>query len=163
MSIWSPHLHYAATALHIFAGVFWLGWIFFLFLILRPVAAKITSGDPARIVVPVRKRIRKIVPWLILIILVTGLYNMGYRGLLDWSVLTGTDVGHRMLWKLGAAGILFGVYFTAPLVGGKKPVAKDSDCHRSPGPAPKKIMAVMHIIAFVAGVTAAYLGITIGG
>lgn len=163
MSFWSPHIHYIATAIHIFAGVFWLGWIFFIFLILRPVAAKLTSGNPGEIMNPVQKRIRKIIFWIIPIILFTGLYNMGYRGLLGWSVLTGTAVGHRMLWKLGAAAILFAVYYLAPFIMGGKTKGKDGDCHSIPNPMAKKVVMLMHIVAFSAGVTAAYLGITIGG
>lgn len=90
MNFWIPQIHYAATTIHIFAGVF----------------------------------------WLIPIILLTGLYNMGYRGLLDWSVLTGTDVGIRMLWKLGAATVLFSIYYAAPLImGGGNLQGGNADCH----------------------------------
>lgn len=163
MSFWTPHIHYTATAIHIFAGVFWLGWMFFLFLILRPVATKITSGNPGEIMKAIRRRVRKIVFWIIPILIFTGLYNMGYRGLLDWSVLTGTDVGNRMLWKLGAAAILFAVYYLAPFVMGGKSDSKDDDCHSTPNLMAKRMMMLIHVLAFSAGITAAYLGITIGG
>lgn len=164
MNFWTPHIHYAATAIHIFAGVFWLGWMFFLFLILRPAATKITSGNPGKIMKRIRRRVRKIVFWIIPILLLTGLYNMGYRGLLDWSVLTGTDVGIRMLWKLGAATVLFSIYYAAPLImGGGNSQGGNADCHGRQGTMVKKATMIMHLVAFSAGVTAAYLGITIGG
>jgi len=163
MNFWSPQIHYAATAIHLFAGVFWLGWMFFLFLILRPIAERVTGVNPGEIMKPIRRRVRKIVFWIIPILLLTGLYNMGYRGLLDWSVLTSTPVGHRILWKLGAAAILFAVYYLAPFVMDGKTDSKDDDCHSLPHPMAKKVMMFMHIVAFSAGVTAAYLGITIGG
>ena len=163
MNIWTLHFHYTATAIHIFAGVFWLGWMFFLFVILRPVAAKITSGNPGKIMKPIQKRVRKIVFWIIPILLITGLYNMGYRGLLDWSILTGTPMGHRMLWKLGAAAILFAVYYLAPFITGGKSKGKDGDCHSTPNPMAKKVTVLLHVVAFSAGVTAAYLGITLDG
>lgn len=164
MNFWTPQIHYAATTIHIFAGVFWLGWMFLLFLILRPVATKITSGNPGEIMKPIRRRVRKIIFWLIPIILLTGLYNMGYRGLLDWSVLTGTDVGNRMLWKLGAATLLFSIYYAAPLVMGEgKLKGSNADCHGKQSPMVEKATMIMHLVAFFAGATAAYLGITIGG
>lgn len=111
----------------------------------------------------VRKRVRKFVFWIIIIVVLTGLYNMGYRGLLDWQALTETAVGHRMLWKLAAAAVLFAVYFLAPYVmsghtGGQKGAEEHEPSKKG------KIMVVgMHVIAFSAGVAAAYLGITIGG
>lgn len=164
MSFWTPQIHYTATAIHIFAGVFWLGWMFFLFLILRPVASRAASISVSELMPPIRKRVRKIVFWLIPIILLTGLYNMGYRGLLDWSMLTSTDVGNRMLWKLGAATVLFIIYYAAPLVmGGGKSKGSNADCHGKQNPMVKKITMIMHLVAFSAGVTAAYLGVTIGG
>lgn len=158
----TPLIHYTATAIHIFAGVFWLGWMFFLFLILRPVAARVMDGNPEEIMKPIRRRVRRIVFWIIPILLLTGLFNMGYRGLLDWSVLTGTAVGQRMLWKLGAAAILFTVYYLAPIVMGGTSNSKDDDCHSAPNLMAKKVTMLMHVVAFSAGVTAAYLGITIG-
>lgn len=164
MNFWTLEIHYAATAIHIFAAVFWLGWMFFLFLILRPVASRVASVSVSELMPPIRKRVRNIVFWLIPIILLTGLYNMGYQGLLDWSVLTGTDVGIRMLWKLGAATVLFSIYYAVPhIMGGANSKGGNADCHGRQSTMVKKVTMVMHLVAFSAGVTAAYLGITIGG
>jgi len=111
----------------------------------------------------VRQRVRKFVFWIILIVLLTGLYNMGYRGLLDWQVLTETSVGHRMLWKLGAASILFVIYFIFPYVMGEHESDEKEIQKHQVSKKGKMIVAGMHLIAFSAGVAAAYLGITIGG
>src|SRR5699024_1315699 len=105
MNFWSPQIHFFLTAIHIFAAVFWLGWMVFIFFILRPVASRIDGVDVFSFMVPIRRRVRKVVFWLIPVILLTGLYNMGYRGLLDGQMLFETSVGTRMLWKLGAAAI----------------------------------------------------------
>lgn len=56
MSFWTPHIHYAATAIHIFACVFWLGWMFLFFLILRPVAVRFTDGSQGKIMKPIHRR-----------------------------------------------------------------------------------------------------------
>lgn len=162
MDFWSPQIHYIATLIHIFAIVFWLGWMVFIFFILQPVAMRVSSINPQYFMPYVRQRVRKFVFWIIIIVILTGLYNMGYRGLLDWQVLTGTAVGHRMLWKLGAAAVLFGIYFIAPYVMGGHTGDNETEGHKPPKKA--KLMVVgMHVIAFSAGVAAAYLGITIGG
>lgn len=163
MNFWSPHIHYIATALHIFGAVFWLGWMVFIFFVLRPVATRLATVDVSTFMMPIRRRVRGIVFWLIPLILLTGLYNMGYRGLLDWHVLTGTSLGRRMLWKLGAAAVLFGIYYLAPLVMGGHSCSDDTPGGNEPDPKSKKVEIIMHLAAFTAGCVAAYLGITIGG
>jgi len=162
MNFWSPQIHFIITAIHIFSAVFWLGWMVFIFFVLRPVAARIPSIDVQAFMIPIRRRVRKFVFWLIPIILLTGLYNMGYRGLLDWQILRGTSVGHRMLWKLGAAAVIFGIYYFAPYIMGGRLVHDEPKNHQ-PNPKAKKVEVIMHVVAFTAGVVAAYLGITIGG
>lgn len=163
MNFWSPQIHYVVLLIHIFSIVFWLGWMVFIFFILQPVAMKVSSLNPKTLMPYVRKRVRKFVFWIILIVILTGLYNMGYLGLLDWQVLTQTELGHNMLWKLGAAAVLFGTYFVAPFImGGHTGDKEQVDGHKPPKKA-KLMVLGMHIIAFSAGVVAAYLGIVIGG
>lgn len=163
MNFWSPQLHFILTAIHIFATVFWLGWMVFIFFILRPVASRVAEVDVVAFMIPIRRRVRKVVFWLIPVILLTGLYNMGYRGLLDGQMLFNTSVGARMLWKLGAAGLLFGIYYFAPFAMGGKLCNDDPAGGHKPNPKVKKVEVVMHLAAFSAGCVAAYLGITIGG
>lgn len=163
MNFWAPPIHFIITAVHIFSAVFWLGWMVFLFVILCPIASRMDSVPAGELMESIRGRVRNMVFWLIPLILFTGLYNMGYRGLLDWTVLTTTDMGHRMMWKMAAAMILFGIYYGAPLLMGGGQKSKSSGCQGGNGPATKRISILVHLIAFSAGVTAAYLGITIGG
>jgi uncharacterized membrane protein len=183
---WSPSVHSIINFIHIFSGVFWLGWMVFIFFVLRPVAARISGVDVMTFMVPIRQRVRKFVLWLIPIIILTGLYNMGYQGLLNGHVLAGTGVGNRMIWKLVAAAILFGIYYFAPRILGKgflqrenaphpkedlvePDVAKNSLLKREDPHPPKaslkakKVEVILHIIAFSAGCAAAYLGVTIAG
>ncbi len=169
LGLWSPPVHFAVTAVHVFCGVFWLGWMVFMFGILRPVAARVIPNRGAELQGQIQQRIRRIVFWLIPTIVLTGLYNMAYHGLLDWTLLTQTGQGHRMLTKLGAAGLLFGVYYTAPVLlraSHGREGARDhdpTDCHGNPDPLIQKTSAVLHILAFASGLTAAYLGVGIGG
>ncbi|NGP90117.1 hypothetical protein [Fodinibius halophilus] len=164
MDFFSAPVHYFVTAIHIFSAVFWLGWMVFIFFILRPVAAHLGTVSVSEVMGPVRKRVRRIVFWLIPTIFLTGLYNMSYRGLLDWEMLTATAAGHRMLWKLGAAGVLFAIYYLAPVIMNSGSAEKGGACHGdSHSQKKKKVKVVMHLVAFSAGCVAAYLGISIGG
>lgn len=163
MNFWSPQVHYIATAIHIFAAVFWLGWMVFIFFILRPVTSRLAGVDVRAFMGGIRRRVRTFVFWLIPIILLTGLYNMGYRGLLDWSMLFNTSVGTRMLWKLGAAAVLFGIYYFAPFAMGGTLCSNEAGEQHQPDPNAQKVEVIMHVVAFSAGCVAAYLGITIGG
>jgi len=169
LGIWSHPVHFAVTAVHVVCGVFWLGWMVFMFGILRPVASRVIPNRATELQGQIQQRIRRIVLWLIPTIVLTGLYNMVYHGLLDWTALTQTDMGHRMLMKLGAAGLLFGVYYIAPVLlrasDGRAGAAErdPADCHGNPDPLIQKTSAVLHIVAFVSGLTAAYLGVGIGG
>ena len=49
LSIWSPVVHSFVTALHVFAGVFWLGWMVFMFGILRPALSCVAPERAGRI------------------------------------------------------------------------------------------------------------------
>jgi len=170
LGLWSPEVHFVATAVHIFCGVFWLGWMVFMFGILRPVATQVAPERAAELQGQIQQRIRRIVFWLIPTIVGTGLYNMAYLGLLDVGALLNTSRGHRMIVKLGAAGVLFGVYYTAPLFlrasharHGDPDVPHDpADCHGNPDPLIQKVSVGLHILAFASGVTAAYLGVSLG-
>jgi uncharacterized membrane protein len=164
----SSSVHFAATVIHVFAGVFWLGWMVFMFLILRPSAKQIVPEDTARLQQEVQRRIRAAVFWMIPTLIITGLYNMNYRGLLDWETLAGTGYGHRMLAKLGAATLMFAIYYMAPFIlratGKDAPSDHDpADCHGHPDVIVQRVSVVLHVLAFASGVTAAYLGVTLGG
>ena len=166
LGLWSPEVHTAAVAVHIFAGVFWLGWMVFMFGILRPVLTRVAPDRAASVQRHIQQRIRRIVFWLIPVILLTGLHNMGYLGLLNLDALLHTARGQRMLAKLGAATVLFGVYYTASIflrasrdgTGEHDP----ADCHGNPDSLVKRATAVLHVLAFLAGVTAACLGVSLG-
>lgn len=159
---WSPTVHHVVTLVHIFAAVFWLGWMVFMFGLLRPVLARVVPERVGDIQGALQDRIRTVVFWLIPIIIATGLYNMAYRGLLDPSTLFGTEFGHHMLLKLGAASVLFAIYYLAPTVIRRARSEGDSDqCHGDPDPLVKKVSIVLHLCAFGAGLTAAFLGVSL--
>lgn len=148
-----PWFHHFTVLLHASAGLFWMGWIVFIFFLLIPTLQERIPDEIRRILPALKHRIRRVVFWMILVILVTGSHNVYYTGLYQPDVLLGTGLGHRFLVKLGAALVLFSVYLIAPhLTGG------------SDGPESSNwMMVVLHVLAFSAGMTAALLGFSLGG
>jgi putative copper export protein len=162
-SLFAPGVHEVVVLIHVLAGVFWLGWMVFMFGLLAPVLRSTVPDRVMDIQRNLQQRIRAVVFWIIPVILLTGLYNMAYRGLLDWEVLTESDLGHRMLLKLGAAMLLFGIYYVAPFIiqWVQRGVSSSEHCHGNPSRRVKKTSIILHIFAFSSGLIAVYLGITI--
>jgi putative copper export protein len=151
-----PWLNQAVLLVHICAALFWLGWMGFIFFILFPVLKRTVPDSFPAIRSAVQQRTRTFVFWMIGLIVLTGLYNMKVVGLFDAHLLFETSYGHRFLVKLGAALTLFGVYFTAPLVIGH---GQDEGCGDETSGGHPALGVVLHVIAFSAGITAAYLGL----
>ena len=159
--LWS---HYLVVLLHISAGLFWMGWIVFMFFLLIPVLRRLVPERLQQIQPMLQKRVRKVVCWLIILIVATGLHNIYFTGLYDTRILLNTSYGHRFLVKLGAALVLFTIYFAAPFLTGMHghSAKNPSCCEDNPRRAPV-VSLVLHTLAFAAGMTAALIGISLGG
>lgn len=151
-----PWIRQAVLLVHISSALFWLGWMVFIFFILFPVLKRAVPDSFPEIRGQVQQRTRSLVLWMIVLITVTGIYNMGAVGLFDLDLLFNSAYGHRFLVKLGAALTLFGVYFIAPLI--MNPGQGDSCCDEETSPHPMLGIA-LHVIAFSSGIVAAYLGL----
>lgn len=158
-----PWVHYVVTLIHISAALFWLGWIFFIFLLLIPALKEKIPARAQEVLPAVKKRVRRIVFWLIWIIIGTGLYNMKYRGLTNPDVLFGTSQGHLFLVKLGAALLLFTIYFTAPFVASLASGSGTEETCESHGDLSKKIEILLHVLAVISMLTAGLIGVSVGG
>jgi putative copper export protein len=158
-----PWMHHIITLIHICAALFWMGWIVFIFLLLMPVVKRNIPAAVQELMPPLKQRVRTVVFWLILLIVATGLYNMYYRGLFDTQVLWNSAYGHRFLVKLGAALILFSVYFAAPYLTGGPSSGADEGCCDEEESSSMPVGLLLHVIAFTSGMVAALIGISLGG
>jgi len=149
-----PWFHNFVVLLHICAGLFWMGWIVFIFFLMVPVLRQQIPGHVETILPELKRRIRRVVFWLIMLIVASGLHNTYYNGLYHWDVLTDSAYGHRFLVKVGATLVLFGVYFTAPYL---TSLPADENKRQT-----KYVVGVLHVIAFSAGILAAFLGLGLG-
>ncbi|MBI2073074.1 MAG: hypothetical protein HYW06_07945 [Gemmatimonadetes bacterium] len=83
-----PALYYASVTLHLLAALLWLGGTFFLAAVGAPVLRKV---EPPELRADLFQKIGvqfRLVGWVsIMVLVITGMVNLYYRGLLRGSVL----------------------------------------------------------------------------
>lgn len=107
-------LYYLTVTVHLLAALLWLGGMFFLAAVGAPVLRKV---EPPALRADLFRRLGvafRNVGWACIVVLVvTGVVNLWFRGLLSWRVLAdaafwGTRYGHALAWKLGAVSVMIG-------------------------------------------------------
>lgn len=163
--------HIIATWLHIISAIYWIGAILFILSVLGPVLRK----QPGIVVLPimseVHSKVRSFVLAAIIIFLVTGTFNMYYRGLFDTTVLFGSSYGRVFLLKMFPVAIMLVLYFSAPALMEKYGTKKEDDCtdaaaccEMEEGPQPgNKVFAMLHVAALLSGSVAVLLGVMLRG
>jgi copper resistance protein D len=102
--------YYITVTIHVFAALFWLGGMFFFALIGAPVLRQVEPPSlRAELFRQLGGRFRD-AGWLaIVVLIITGVLNLHFRGLLNMSVLGSaafwsTPYGTALGWKLAAVG-----------------------------------------------------------
>lgn len=105
-------MYYLNVTLHVLAAMVWLGGMFYLAVVGAPVLRKVEPPElRARLFNSIGRASRD-VGWVAIAVLVlTGLANLDFRGLLRWNVLAsssfwGTPYGHTLAWKLSAVLVM---------------------------------------------------------
>jgi copper resistance protein D len=105
-------LYYLNVTLHVLAAMVWLGGMFFLAMVGAPV---LRAVEPPELRAHLFNRIgveSRNAGWVAIgVLVVTGLDNLHFRGLLRWDVLGtasfwGTHYGHALAWKLAAVLVM---------------------------------------------------------
>lgn len=108
-------LYYANVTVHLLAALLWLGGMFFLAAVGAPALRKV---EPPQLRATLFREIGaafRTVGWAcITILLVTGVANLWFRGLLSAAVLGsasfwGSRYGTALAWKLAAVTVMVGV------------------------------------------------------
>lgn len=105
-------LYYLNIAVHVLSAIVWLGGMFFIALIGAPVFRQMEPGPLRTEVFRLLGARFRTVGWVaIVLLLVTGSFNLGFRGLLTWDVLGAADFwtsryGVTLAWKLGAVSFM---------------------------------------------------------
>ncbi|MDO8444546.1 MAG: CopD family protein [Deltaproteobacteria bacterium] len=165
-------LHILATWLHIISAIYWLGAIFFILTALGPVLRKQPSIVVPPIMTGVHRRVRRNVLVAIIVFVITGVFNMYYRGLFDPEVLFRSTYGRIFLFKMLPVTVMFTLYFSAPYLmkrfssNDEKDECKESVacCEMEEGHKPgNKVFAVLHVVALACGLLAVFLGVLLRG
>jgi copper resistance protein D len=82
-------VYHLSVFVHIVSAIVWLGGAFFLALVVVPVAKRLPPTERSALVAAVGSRFR-VVGWTCLVLLVgTGVVNLGYRGVTWDSIVSG--------------------------------------------------------------------------
>lgn len=105
-------LYLANVTIHVFAAMLWLGGMFFLAVVGAPVLRQV---EPPELRATLFRRLGeqfRLVGWIaIVVLLVTGLINLHFRGVLSARALGsaefwGSRYGVALAWKLGAVSAM---------------------------------------------------------
>jgi copper resistance protein D len=106
-------LYYINVTIHVLAAMFWLGGMFFLGVVGAPVLRAVEP--PAlrqRLFQQLGLRARSLGWWAIVVLLITGVLNLQFRGWLQWSGVLGaaafwhTGIGVALAIKLAAVATM---------------------------------------------------------
>lgn len=102
-------LYYTSVTIHVLAALLWLGGMFFLGAVGAPVLRQVQPPElRQRLFQELGQRFRAVGWMTIAILVLTGIANLWYRGLLRWDDVWGsaafwrTSLGRALAWKLGA-------------------------------------------------------------
>lgn len=110
-------LYHLNVTVHLLAALLWLGGMFFLAVVGAPVLRGVDPPDlRARLFQELGRRFRTVGWWAIGVLLVTGIVNLHFRGLLHVDVLSSGDFwssryGNALAWKLAAVTVMLVVSF----------------------------------------------------
>jgi copper resistance protein D len=109
-------LYYLNVTIHVIAAMLWLGGMFFLGVVGAPLLRAIEPPDlRRRLFQLIGERFRTVGWGAIAVLLVTGVVNLHYRGLLHWDGIFGsksfwmTNLGRVLAVKLAAVTIMIAV------------------------------------------------------
>lgn len=107
---------------HVFAALFWLGGMFFLAAVGAPVLRTVEDSRLRRdLFAALGARFRRFGWAAIVVLVVTGVLNLWFRGLLDTEVLGdpvfwASRYGRALAWKLVAVAVMLGLQGTHDFV-----------------------------------------------
>jgi len=157
-------IHIIATWIHILSAVYWLGAILFTLTVLGPVM----RFQPGKVATPImssiQNRVRRFVLVAIVLFVVTGSFNLYYRGLTDLGFFE-TSYGRIFLVKMIPVAVMFTIYFSAPLIlRSLSPDSKGTCCELEEGPKRVgRVFAILHMIALACGIIVIFMGVMLRG
>jgi uncharacterized membrane protein len=159
-----PSLYYANVTVHVLAAMLWLGGMFFLGVVGAPVLRAIEPPSlRQRLFQELGARFRQ-VGWSALVVLViTGVINLHYRGWLRWhdvlksAAFWRTGVGHALAAKLVTVMLMISIsavhdFIHGPRAGRAAPGSPEAMAFRKRAALVARVNAILGVVLVVAAV-----------
>lgn len=159
-----PALYYANVTIHVLAAMLWLGGMLFLGVVGAPVLRRI---EPAalrqQLFQQLGLRARAVGWWSIAVLIVTGTFNLSYRGWLRWDGVLGsgefwrTATGRALAIKLIAVTAMVLVsavhdFFLGPMAGRALPGSASALVLRRRAALLARVNAIIGLVVVAAAV-----------
>ena len=155
--------YYLNVTLHVLAAMLWLGGMFFLAAVGAPVLRSVEPPElRARLFRQLGEQFRKVGWCAIAVLLVTGVVNLYFRGLLRGDVWGNaafwrTSLGHALGWKLASVTIMVGIsgfhdFISGPAASRLQPGSPAAAQARRRAALLARINAIVGIVLVVAAV-----------
>jgi putative copper resistance protein D len=126
-----------SVTIHVLAAMFWLGGMFFLAIVGAPALRGLDPDLRRRLFKEIGERFRS-TSWVVIgILLVTGVSNLHFRGLLRPALTGGSafwlgPTGIMLLWKLALVGAMLAIaslhdFWLGPRAGTLRPGSREHD------------------------------------
>jgi putative copper export protein len=107
-------LYHFVVTVHVLAAVLWLGGMFFIAIVGAPVLRRLEPVTRAELFRQLGERFRRAGWVAIAVLLITGLANLAFRGVLTLDALGDgafwrTKYGSALAWKLGAVAVMLNI------------------------------------------------------
>lgn len=155
-------LYYLNVSLHVLAAIFWVGGMFFIAVIGAPMLRTLDAPTRGRLFRDLGRRFRSVSWVLIAVLILTGVLNLEFRGLLSLELLTSaafwrSGLGGALAWKLAGVTtmLLFSVahdFIVGPASSRHAPRSAEGLRSRSRAAWLARLNAVAAIVVVVAAV-----------
>lgn len=127
-----PGWYYFNVTLHVLAALLWLGGMFFLGAVGAPVLRRVEPASlRAQLFTGLGEQFRRVGWTAIGVLVITGIFNLHFRGLLRAELWTSaafwsSGLGQALAWKLGTAALMIGIsavhdFISGPAAGRLEP------------------------------------------
>ncbi|HET7322030.1 MAG TPA: DUF4149 domain-containing protein [Longimicrobiaceae bacterium] len=159
-----PSLYYLNVTIHVLAAMLWLGGMFFLALVGAPVLRQVEPPAlRAKLFSELGLRFRTAGWGTIAVLVVTGVFNLHYRGLLSAAVWSWgspfwhTPMGHALAWKLLSVAAMIAVsgvhdLIQGPAAGRMQPGSPESQKARRRAMLLARLNAILGVVIVIAAV-----------
>jgi putative copper resistance protein D len=159
-----PVLYYANVTVHVLAAMLWLGGMFFLGVVGAPVLRAIEPPPlRQRLFQELGVRFRRVGWWAIIVLVLTGIVNLYFRGWLHWRGVWGsgafwrTGTGHALAAKLLVVALMIATsavhdFIHGPRAGRAAPGSPESLAFRRRAALFARVNAILGVLLVIAAV-----------